>query len=134
MGLPSERLRLSGIYLMDLDPNGGLAPKLSQLFRRLLRSGEFLLEWWIADVTPVPKGPLSSLVCNYRVISITPVLSNVFERLISLRFGHFLESSRVLPSHQYSYRRILVPVMLFWTSSVLVRWNWTGVVSLRLSR
>ena len=111
-----------------------LAPKLSQLFRRLLRSVEFLLEWWIADVTPVPKGPLSSLVCNYKLISITPVLFNVFEGLISLRFGHFLESSRVLPSHQYSYRRILVPVMLFWTSSVLVRWNWTRVVSLRLSR
>ena len=75
-----------------------LAPKLS-LFRRLLRSGEFPLEWRTADVTPIPKGPLSALVCNYRPISITPVLSKVFSRLISLRFGRFLESSKVLPSH-----------------------------------
>ena len=62
-------------YLLDLDPNGGvdpsgcfpmffqktasvLAPKLSCLFRRLLRGGEFPLEWRIADVTPIPKGPL----------------------------------------------------------------------------
>ena len=95
-------------HLLDLDPNGGvdpsgcfpmffsktasvLAPKLSCLFRRLLRGGEFPLEWRIADVTPIPKGPLSALVCNYRPISITPVLSKVFERLIALRFGHFLE-------------------------------------------
>ena len=84
-----------------------LAPKLSQFFRRLLRSGDFPLEWRIADVIPIPKSPLSALVCNFRPISITPVLSKVFKRLISLRFGHFLESSRVLPSHQYSYRKNL---------------------------
>ena len=61
-----------------------LAPKLSRLFCRLLCCGEFPLERQIADVTPFPKGPLSALVCNYRPISITPVLSKVFERLISL--------------------------------------------------
>ena len=58
-------------------------------------------------MTPIPKGPLSALVCNYRPISITPVLLKVFERLIALRFGHFLERSGVLPSHQYSYRKRL---------------------------
>ena len=84
-----------------------LAPILSCLFRRLLRGGGFPLEWRIADVTPIPKGPLSALVCNYRPISITPVLSKVFERLIALRFGRFLERSGVLSSHQYSYRKRL---------------------------
>ena len=104
---------------MDLDPNGGvdlsgcfpmifqrtasvLTPKLSRLFRRLLRCGEFPLEWRIADVTPISKGPLSALVCNYRPISITLVLSKVFESLISLRFGRFLKRSGVLSSRQYS--------------------------------
>ena len=118
-------------HLLDLDPNGGvdtsgcfpmffrktasvLAPKLSCLFHRLLRGGEFPLEWRIADLTPIPKGLLSALVCNYRQISITPVLSKVFERLIALRFGRFLERSGVLPSRQY--------------------WNYTGVESLRSSR
>ena len=42
-------------------------------------------------MTPIPKGPLSALVCNYRPISITPVMSKVFERWIALRFGSFLE-------------------------------------------
>ena len=58
-------------------------------------------------MTPIPKGPLSALVCNNRPISITPVLSKVFERLIALRFGSYLERSGVLPSHQYSYRKRL---------------------------
>ena len=58
-------------------------------------------------MTPIPKGPLSALVCNYRPISITPVLSKVFERMIALRFGRFFERSGVLPSHQYSYRKRL---------------------------
>ena len=124
-------------YLLDLDPNGGvdpsgcfpmffqktasvLAPKLSCLFRRLLRGGEFPLEWRIADVTPIPKGPLSALVCNYRPISITPVLSKVFERLIVLRlvvFWRDLGSCLLTSTHT---GRDWVPVMLFLTSSVLV--------------
>ena len=79
---------------------------MSRLFRRLLSCGEFPLEWQIADVTLIPKGPLlTALVCNYRPISITPVLSKVFGRLISLRFGRFLERYGVLSSHQYSYRK-----------------------------
>ena len=84
-----------------------LAPKLSRLFRRLLRCGEFPLEWRIADVIPIPKSPLLELVCNYRPISITLVLSKVFERLIFLLVVCILERSGVLSSHQYSYRKSL---------------------------
>ena len=58
-------------------------------------------------MSPIPKGPLSALVSNYRPISITPVLLKVFERLISLRIGRFLERSGVLSSHKYSYRKSL---------------------------
>ena len=71
-------------HLLDLDPNGGvdpsgcfpmffrktasvLAPKLSCLFRRLLHCGEFPLEWRIADVTPIPKGPLSATIGRFRL-------------------------------------------------------------------
>ena len=111
-------------YLLDLDPNGGvdpsgcfpmffqrtasvLDPKPSRLFRRSLRCDEFPLKGRIADVTPIPKGPLLALVCYYRSISITPVLAKVFEWLISLRFVRFLDRSGVLSSHQYSYRKSL---------------------------
>ena len=87
---------------MDLDPYGGtdplgmfdlflkrtadvMAPHLRVVFRRLVCLGSFQACWRQANVTPIPKGPPSSSVANYRPISITSVLSKVFERLVSVR-------------------------------------------------
>ena len=39
------------------------------------------------------------------MISITSVLSKVFERLVSARLGRFLERSGVLPTTQFAYRK-----------------------------
>ena len=43
------------------------------------------------NVTLIPKGPPSSSASNYRPISLTPILSKVFERLVSVHLGHFME-------------------------------------------
>ena len=108
--------------LLDLDPYGGTdplgmfplflkrtadvtAPRLSVVFRRLVRLSSFPACWRHANVTPIPKGPLSHSVANYRPISITSVLSEVFERLVSVRLGRFMERSGVLPTNQFAYRR-----------------------------
>ena len=42
-----------------------LAPRLSVVFRRLVRLGSFLVCWRQANATPIPKGPPSSSVANY---------------------------------------------------------------------
>ena len=90
--------------LLDLDPYGGtdplgmfpiflkritdvMAPRLSVVFRRLVRLGSFLACWRQANVTPILKDPLSSSVANYRSISMTSVMSYVFECLVSVRLG-----------------------------------------------
>ena len=71
---------MSGL-LLDLDPYGSTdplgmfplfltrtadvkAPRLSAVFRGLVRLGSFLACWRQANVTPIPKGPRSS-VANY---------------------------------------------------------------------
>ena len=112
----SEARRL----LLDLDLYGGtdplgmfpvflkrtaavMAPRLSVVFRRLVRLGSFPACWKQANVTPIPKGPPSSSVVNYRPISITSVLSKVFEPLVSVRLGRFMERSGVLPATQFAY-------------------------------
>ena len=77
----------------------------SVVFRRLLRLGSFPACWRQANVTPIPKGPPSSSVANYRQISITSVLSKVFERLVLVRFGRFMELSGVLLTTQFAYRK-----------------------------
>ena len=105
--------------LVSLDPYGGsdplgmfplflertadvLAARHSAVFRRFVRLGRFPACWRQANVTPIPKGPSSSSVANYRPISIISVLSKVFERLVSVRLGWFMERSGVLPTTQFA--------------------------------
>ena len=83
--------------LLDLEPQGGtdplgmfhlflkitadvMAPRLIVVFRRLVRLGSFPPCWRQTNVTPIPKGPPSSSVTNYRPISKTSVLSEVLEK------------------------------------------------------
>ena len=84
-----------------------MAPHLRVVFRRLVRLGSFPACSCCrqANVTPIPKGPPSSFVANYLPISITSVLSKVFERLVSVRLGRFLECSCVLRTTQFNYRK-----------------------------
>ena len=108
--------------LLDLDPYGGtdplgmfplflkrtvdvMAPCLSVVFRQLVRMGSFPDCWRQANFTPIPKGPPSSSVANYRPISITSVLYKVFERLVSVRLGRFMVPSGVLPTTQFADRK-----------------------------
>ena len=42
---------------------------------------------------------------NYRPISITPLLSKIFERLVAVRLGWFMEHNRVFPATQFAYRK-----------------------------
>ena len=60
---------------------------------------------WPANVTPIPKGPSSSSVANYRPISITPLMSKVFKRLVAVRLGRFMEHCGVLPTTKFAYRK-----------------------------
>ena len=128
--------------LLDLDPYGGtdplgmfplflkrtadvMTPRHSVVFRRLVRLGSFPACWRQANITPIPKGPPSSSVANYRPISITSVLSKVFERLVLVRLGRFMERSGVLPTTQFAYRKkVWVPVMHFCVSPIHCRVHW----------
>ena len=68
------------------------------MFRRLVCLGSFQHYWGQANATPIPKGPPSSSVANYRPISIISVLFKVFGRLVSVRLGRFMEFNGVLPT------------------------------------
>ena len=86
-------------------------PRLSVVFRRLVRLGSFRSCWRQANVSTIPKGPPSSSVANYCPISRTSVLSKVFERLVSVRLGRFMERSCVLSTTQFAYRKGLGTVI-----------------------
>ena len=82
-----------------------LAPKLSVIFRFLIRKGSFPACWRTANVTPVPKGAATPNPSNYRPISITPILSKVYEKLLSSRLTNYLERRNWFPPTQFAYRK-----------------------------
>ena len=102
-----------------------LASRLAVVFRRLLRLGSFHVCWRVANVTPIPKGPSSSSASNYRPIYLTPILSKLFERLVSVRLGRFMEGRGVLPTTSL-IGKVLALVMPFfvWHTPYRVLWRW----------
>ena len=75
------------------------------IFRHLVKGSSFLACCRLADVVPVLKESSFSDVGDYRLISITPVLSKVFEKIVAGKLNNCLEGNSVLPLSQFSYRR-----------------------------
>ena len=111
--------------LLDLDPYGGndldsvfllfckqvareLGSKLAVIFRHLVKRGSFLVCWRLADDVPVTKESPSSEFGDYRPITVTTLLSKVFEKIVAGKLSHFLESNSLLPPSQFWYHRGLV--------------------------
>ena len=95
-----------GMFSLFLKKTGEvLALRLAVVFRRLLRLGSFPVFWRVANVTPIQKGPPSSSGSNYRQISLTPILSKVLERLVSVYLVRFMEYRGMLPTTQFAYRK-----------------------------
>ena len=57
----------------------------------------------IANVTPIFKKRKRTSKNNYRPVSILPILSKLFERLISKQFSEFFES--ILSKFQCGFRK-----------------------------
>ena len=60
-----------------------IVPKLSIIFRGLIRRGSFPECWRSAKVTAIPNGAPSPDGENYRPMSLTHILSKVYEKLVS---------------------------------------------------
>ena len=75
---------------------------LSAVFRRLVRLGCSPSCGRQANVTAILKGQPSSSVANYRPIYIVSVFYKVFECLVSVDLGGFMERN-VLKTTQFAY-------------------------------
>ena len=80
-----------------------IASKESIIFRNLIRLGSFPECWLSANVTAIPKSAPSPDRENYRTISITPILSKVYENLVSHKLSSFCEKYGLLPAAQFAY-------------------------------
>lgn len=62
-------------------------------------------QWKVAEVIMVLKpGKPSHEKKSYRPISLLPVISKVFERILLLRLQPIIEEKRLIPEHQFGFR------------------------------
>ena len=61
-----------------------IAISLKLIFRSMLQEGDFPSDWKKSNVVPIHKRDAKNLITDYRSISLLPIFSKVFERLIYL--------------------------------------------------
>ena len=66
-----------------------LAPKLAVTFKHLVKGGSFQASWKSADVDHMPTESPSWKVGDHRSISITLLLSKLFEKRLARKWSHF---------------------------------------------
>ena len=91
-------------FLLYKEIAGPFSPKFTKVLPILLRRGLFPECWREANITSIPKGAPSSVVTEHRHISITPVLSKVYEKVISCRMISHLIQEGVFPGCQFAYK------------------------------
>ena len=82
-----------------------IASLLTTLFNNCLRSGIFADELKIARVIPLYKSGDKSDITNYRPISLLPVLSKIFEKLINSRMTNFFDENNVIYNKHFGFRK-----------------------------
>ena len=80
-----------------------LAP-LTHILNLSFSQGTFPNELKIAKVIPIYKGGNSMLVNNYRPVSVLPIFSKLFERLMYNRLFSFIDKHNLLYKYQFGFR------------------------------
>ena len=78
--------------------------KLSIIFNDFLNKGKFPHEWKKANVVPVHKKGNKQSLKNYRPISLLPICSNIFERLIYNEMFTFFTKNNLISPDQSGFR------------------------------
>lgn len=93
---------ITGTILRHL-PNRALR-SITLIFNAILRTGYFPAQWKVAEIIVIPKpGKPPNEVSSYRPISLLPLLSKIFEKLLLTKLQPYL--SDLFPQHQFGFRR-----------------------------
>ena len=81
-----------------------VSPILSIIIGKSLRDGVFPASFKKARVVPLHKGGCTSDVGNYRPVSVLPMMSKIFERVVFNQLIDFLDKYNLLNPSQYGFR------------------------------
>ena len=84
---------------------GVISPYLAILFNNCVYSGIFPDKLKIARVVPLFKSGDKCDIANYRPISLLPVISKIFEKLIHKRLLSFFDKHEVIYRKQFGFRK-----------------------------
>ena len=93
--IPVKILKMSSQHLGNM---------LSHIYNDSFGTGEYPTKLKISIVTPIHKADSKLLVTNYRPISLLPVFSKVFERLVHRRLLNFLMQNNTLINHHFGFQ------------------------------
>ena len=80
-----------------------LVVKFVHLINECLDKSIMPRQWKVGTVTPVPKGPPSLKMGDYRLISVLPAPSKVIERLVYNQLVYYLECNCHLDNRQHGF-------------------------------
>ena len=92
-----------------------VAKSLLTIFNTSLETSKFPDTWKTARVAPIFKDGDKSIRSNYRPISVLPVVSRLFEKLVFNQLYKYLDSNRLLSNGQSGFR------LLFSTLTCLLK-------------
>ena len=78
---------------------------ITQIFNAIIRINYFPSLWKLAEIIMILKpGKKPDEVKSYRPISLLPILSKIFEKLLMKRLHPIIQERRLLPNHQFGFR------------------------------
>ena len=83
---------------------GAIAPGLTLLFNKSLKSGVVPKEWKIARITPVPKVSSPKTPDNFRPISLLSLLCKTLERHVCNKLVEYIDDHNLLSNAQWGFR------------------------------
>ena len=113
-GLTAEILKVSLDVICD---------RLTYLVNESLLSGVFPKIWKTAKVVPIFKSGKKSNCENYRPISISSVLSKVFERVVFERLYKFMQVNNLFFCRQFGFRSKMSTLLALTDITELIRNN-----------
>lgn len=94
---------ITGRILHELSPK--CLKLITMIFNAVLRTKYVPMQWKVAQVIMIPKpGKQLEEVSSYRPISLLPVLSKLFEKLLLKRLKPILDQNKLIPNHQFGFR------------------------------
>ena len=111
--IPTNILKMSSIVV---------SPILTNCVNYCIRTGNFPSSLKLADITPVPKQSNCHTASDYRPISILPLLSKVFEKVLANQLEDFFETrfSKFLCGFRkrHSCQHALINLLKSWQKSL----------------